>query len=192
MLTLKTSASTTPLRYWAGGDGASLAVKLASASLTPTPGAILDFVATLSTSERDRDGDKMLSAGAELEEKMPLLWQHKVDSPVGRMVAVRKRDSNSIQCQFCIANTPLGRGAATLLRMGVLRMSHGFRPLKAVPQPDGRGWKISSWSVVEASLVSIPANRSAEVVSVIEATKSFGGATPEARALVASLTGDNE
>lgn len=176
-----------PLRHWSGGG--DLAVKLADPGLKPTPGALLDFSAVLTTKQRDRDGDTLDPAGGELDPAMPLLWAHDPARPIGKMVRLLHRDHDSIRCQYCLADTPLGRDAAALLKLGALRMSHGFKPLKSSPQMDGQGWKIDKWQCLESSLVAIPSNPGTSVLSIVEGVKCY---SPEARELVTSLGAASE
>lgn len=126
--------------------------------LIPTPMAVLDFACVLTSTKRDRDYDTLESSGAELDERMPLLWQHVPFSPIGTMKRILRRNDREILVHFAIADTPLGRDAATLVEFGALRMSHGFRAWEAEPHPDGKGWHVKKFTIVEGSLVSIPSN----------------------------------
>jgi HK97 family phage major capsid protein len=55
--------------------------------------------------------------------------------------------------------------------MGVLRLSHGFKADQFEPIKNSGGFKFSKWSMLEVSLVSVPANPQAEVLALT--TKSF-------------------
>lgn len=135
-------------------------------TLTPTPGAVLDFACVLTSTKEDRDGDILESAGAEIDEKMPLLWQHIPMSPIGTMKRLLSKSAQNVQVHFAIADTALGRDAATLVEFGALRMSHGFRPLDAAPRADAKsGWHIRKFACVEGSTVSIPANTDGVITS---------------------------
>ena len=142
-------------------------------------GSILSYDAILSTSQKDRDGDIVRTDGMQLESNMPLLWQHVWSQPIGKMVSVVEQNSQHVVCKYAIADTDLGRDAATLVRMGALRKSHGFFPLPGKFEPlevrknaDGTsvvsGYDIKACSVYESSLVSIPANAGAKVLRVYE------------------------
>lgn len=144
-----------------------------------TDGSILEYDAVLSTSQKDRDGDIVRTDGMQLEGGMPLLWQHVWSQPIGKMLSVVDQNSERVVCKYAIADTDLGRDAATLVRMGALRKSHGFFPIPGKFEPlevrknaDGTtvvsGYDIKACSVYESSLVSIPANAGAKVLQVYE------------------------
>jgi hypothetical protein len=72
---------------------------------------------------------------------------------------------------YAIADTALGRDAATLVEFEALRISHGFRPLKferiASRTRGGppEGFHVFTFEVMETSLVSVPSNRDAVVTA---------------------------
>lgn len=159
-----------------------LMVKSLKDDATITKGAVLEYDCVLSSRRKDRDGDILEPKGLEVDTKMPLLWQHIQISPIGKHVNVIDQGENSLKCKFAIADTPLGRDAATLVRFGALRKSHGFKPIEFEPveivkTADGkqmvRGWHVKRASVLEGSLVSIPANADGNVFAVYE--KEFDG-----------------
>lgn len=127
---------------------------------------LLTFDAILTTPMRDRDGDVLLTEGAEVDMDMPLLWQHMPMSPIGKLVKVLKHDKNQLLCRWMIADTTLGRDAAKLVRIGALRMSHGFEPVEWEPMEDEQGFLFKKFKIFEGSLVSIPSNVSARVTSI--------------------------
>lgn len=141
-------------------------------------GAVLAFENILTASARDRDGDILESSGAILDMKMPLLWQHLSIQPIGRLVREVSRSRSMIKTRFAIADTELGRDAATLVKFGALRISHGFEPIDYEPIYDEKdrqsGWRIKKFTIYEGSVVSIPANPTAEILEVFEKTKSWG------------------
>lgn len=143
-----------------------------------TPGCVLEYDCVLSSRRKDRDGDILEQAGGmELDQKMPLLWQHIQVSPIGKHVKMLSQDESVTKSKFAIADTQLGRDAAVLVKMGALRKSHGFRPLEFDPVEivkgaDGkdyvRGWHVKKSHVFEGSLVSIPSNPDGGVLTVYE------------------------
>jgi HK97 family phage major capsid protein/HK97 family phage prohead protease len=158
----------------AGNDGARLAEGIAA-----------EFTAVVTTNKEDRDHDILEPAGAVLDSKMPLLWQHDPSQPIGKYAETIERDSDKIIAKYQVADTPLGRDAAALLKLGVLRISHGFRPLEFEPRKGGSGgYHIKRFEMVETSLVSIPANTDAQVLSL--SAKSFE--SPAIRQWVKGLT----
>lgn len=157
-----------------------------------TPGSILEYDAVLSSRRRDRDNDILEPKGITVDTKMPLLWQHLQLQPIGKLVKVLSQDDERLVCKFAIADTALGRDAATLVRFGALRKSHGFKPVPGQFEPveilkgtdgnplrdkDGnllvKGWHIKQANTYEGSLVSIPANADGVVTQVYE--KQFSG-----------------
>ena len=170
------------MKYWS--DDSSLK---AARRLEPTPGSILDFEAVISTSKRDRDFDTLLASGGEIDERAALLWQHNPDKPIGRLVRVTEQNDKRVCGHFAIADTALGRDAKTLIEFGALRISHGFKPIKAEPHKDGMGHVISAWKCLEISVVSVPANEGACVLQHTGGVKLY---SLEARQLVASIDPD--
>jgi hypothetical protein len=141
--------------------------------------SIAVFDAVLSTSQKDRDGDILRTEGMRLEKSMPLLWQHVWSQPIGVMVKNIEQNANHVFNKYALADTDLGKDAATLAEMGALRMSHGFHPvpgqfepLGTVKRADGKtvptGWDIKECNVFESSLVSVPANAGAKVLRFYE------------------------
>ena len=139
----------------AGNDGAALG-----------DGIIAEFDAVITSSREDRDGDVMEAKGANVDPKMPLLWQHDPQQPIGRFKGVTDRDNERVVGRFALADTELGRDALTLLKLGALRISHGFRPLEFEPRKSSNGFHVKAFEVVEASLVSVPANTDAVVTAL--------------------------
>lgn len=137
--------------------------------------ALMVYDAVLATNEKDRDGDIVHPEGMELEQKMPLLWQHVWSSPIGVMVKNLERSKSRCVNRYAIADTPLGKDAATLVALGALRKSHGFlpkpghfEPLGAEKGADPTGFRIKKLEVYESSLVSIPAGAKAVVLQHYE------------------------
>ena len=136
--------------------------------LTMPPRSImtLEYVAT--SSRKDRDGDILLPMGAQVDPRMPLLWQHLGESPIGPFVAELSRDDNKLMLASAIAETKLGEDAVTLVEAGALRISHGFNPIEFEPNDpsdEAGGWKIPRYEMMETSLVSIPSNVDAVITS---------------------------
>lgn len=137
-----------------------MAVKdIATGGLALTKGSILDFDCIITTTRKDRDGDVLESKGAKTDPMMPLLWQHTPMQPIGKLVAVTSHTNKNVSGRFAIADTELGRDAATLVEFGALRISHGFAPEEFEPlEEKNSGWHIRKFEIFEASLVSIPSN----------------------------------
>jgi len=145
-------------------------------------GAVLEYDCVLSARAKDLDGDVLWQKGGmEIDPKMPLLWQHIRLQPIGKHLKVLDQDDDVTKASFAIADIPLGRDAATLLKFGALRKSHGFIPREfrpnSVKKVDGKtivtGWDVLKSYCVEGSLVSVPANPRADILKVY--AKEFDG-----------------
>ncbi len=131
-----------------------------------TPGYLLEFECISTTSQKDRDGDVLETAGAVVDPDGPLLWQHIPLQPIGRHLRVIGNDGASLIERNGILDlkNPLTDDAALLVEAGALRISIGFDPQEFEPLkgPGGQtGWHVLKFEVLERSLVSIPANAGA-------------------------------
>lgn len=142
-----------------------------------TSGAVLEYDCVLSARTKDRDGDVLWQKGyLEVDPKMPLLWQHIRLQPIGKHVRVIGQTDDDTRSRFAIADTALGRDAATLVKFGALRKSHGFVPQDARPlgtkKLNGKdvvtGWEVRKSLCVEGSLVSVPSNDRGEVFRIYQ------------------------
>lgn len=141
-----------------------------------TAGAVCEYDCILSARAKDLDGDVLWQKGGlELDPKMPLLWQHIRVQPIGKHVRLLSQDDEDTRASFAIADIPLGRDAATLLKFGALRKSHGFIPREfkpnAIKKVDGKtivtGWDVLKSFCIEGSLVSVPSNPRADILKVM-------------------------
>lgn len=155
-----------------------------------TPASVLEYDTVITSRNKDRDGDVLEPKGFRVDPSMPLLWQHVQFSPIGKMVKVLKHDDNSIVVRNAIADTPLGRDSATLVKFGALRTSQGFKPEEYEPLgfkklKDGTeavaGWHFKTGDIFENSLVSIPANSDARVIATYEKSMFDGLCTAFSR-----------
>lgn len=121
--------------------------------------------------EVDRVGDIVEPLGVKFKNPMPLLWQHRHDSPVGT-VKFEKPTKNGIEFE---ARLPVIEEMGALrdrieeawqsVKAGLVRaVSIGFRALE-YSYMDGGGIKFSESEVYELSLVTIPANSGALITS---------------------------
>lgn len=134
----------------------------------PTPGAVMQFRAVVTTVGKDRDGDKLEPEGARVDMKGPLLWNHNSDEPIGKMVKILKQNTKQLLMEFAIINNELGRNIADLIEFGALqRMSHGFIPEKfeemKTKEGDFVGWHVQEYEMVEVSVVSVASNPGAVI-----------------------------
>lgn len=136
------------------------------------------------TPEPDRMGDIVEPMGAQFAKEIPLLWQHKHDSPVG--IAEFGAPTK--------AGIPFKATVARIIEDGKLKemtdmawqavkaklvkgVSIGFRPL-AYEYLDKGGVRFTESEIYELSLVTIPANAEATINSIKSADsihrKDFG------------------
>ena len=134
------------------------------------PKAIAGFEAVYTSIKQDRDSDVLHPEGAEVDEKMPLLWQHDPTAPIGAHRKLLEQDKSKVRGYAEIADTPLGKDAAYLAEFGALRISHGFRPKEFEPitEKSGRdeiitGFNVLKYEMMEVSLVSVPSNTDAVI-----------------------------
>lgn len=124
------------------------------------------------TPEPDRVGDIVDPMGAKFKNPVPLLWQHKHDSPVGTV----KFDTPTKNGITFTANLPVIPEAGALkdlvdmawqaVKAELVRgVSIGFRALEYSWMDDG-GIRFIETEIYELSLVTIPANASATIQTI--------------------------
>lgn len=139
------------------------------------PDCAMVFEAVVTSTRKDRDGDVLVTSGARVDEKHPLLWQHNPMQPIGKFIEVTSRNDRKLAARFAVVDTELGRDAAKLFKFGSLRISHGFAPEDFEPLDEDRpwdGWRIKSFEIMETSGVSVPSNVDAQLLG-IDWEKSF-------------------
>lgn len=121
----------------------------------------------VSTSDVDRDGDRIFPAGVQLENfarNSPLLWAHEhAGLPIGVVTDVSiAPGSDGIEASWrWLENDPFADRVRNAWEQGVVRAaSIGFLPLQTRPNEHG-GRDIIRWDLLEISLVPIPANQHA-------------------------------
>lgn len=149
---------------WAN-DAAAMGVQ----GLEPPAGTLMLIRHVLTTDREDRDGDVLKTAGAELDPKAPLLWQHQPFLPIGKVVKTVEQTANKLTVVSALLDlNELTSDIAKLIEADALRFSHGFRVLDYMPRKDAcgvetGGFEVSRFEVMEASLVSVPSNVDAEI-----------------------------
>jgi len=121
------------------------------------------LVVTLSTADRDRHGDVLEPAGAELDNyrRNPVvLFGHRHDLPaVGKVLWVRALPGRLV-AKLAFARTRLGEELYSLYSRGYMKAwSVGFIPheWERLPGKDS-GVRVSKWELLEVSAVPVPAN----------------------------------
>jgi len=121
---------------------------------------------TMSTGRRDRQGDILEPAGADLSafRKNPVvLWAHRYDElPIGRADEVQVQ-GNGIRAKIIFDSRGFAREVFRLYAEGFLAgWSVGCLPRKwkVINDEDGRfaGYHVTEWELLELSAVPVPAN----------------------------------
>ena len=132
---------------------------------------LMVFKHTLTSSNKDRDGDILRSEGMELDPNMLLLWQHVSTMPIGKFLAVNQQNSKRVKVYSCIVDmNETSHDAAVMVDNDMGRFSHGFRALEYEEMKDGNdvvGFDVKRAEIMEESLVSVPANIDADTEDVL-------------------------
>jgi HK97 family phage major capsid protein/HK97 family phage prohead protease len=131
---------------------------------------LIEGIATTPTV--DRVGDIVMPTGAKFKCPMPLLWQHKSDSPVGH-VEFAQPTEDGIPFRARIAKIEEAGELRNMVDKAwqavkaklVSAVSIGFTIDKYEVMKSG-GWQINEWSWLELSLVTIPANADATIHTI--------------------------
>src|SRR5262245_25425670 len=145
--------------------------KLKLKATTAPPPSKNPFEYVLSDATLDRVGDVIEPAGWELDnfKKNPVaLFSHNPDWPVGKWADVRVEKGRLLgRLELLDPVTPLLRHVGEAVKAGVLRaVSVGFVPLEDEPlKGSNSGRRYMRSELVEASLVSVPANPNALAIA---------------------------
>ena len=120
----------------------------------------------------DRSGDVMDPLGAVFQLPMPLLWQHDQAKPIGEVIDAQCTPAG-ILVTARLAQIPDAGALKSRLddawqhvKAGLVRgLSIGWKPIKAAARKGG-GHHVSSWHWAELSLVTIPLNQTATILSI--------------------------
>lgn len=127
-----------------------------------------------STPKPDRYGDIVEPKGAKFKTPMPLLWQHRHDSPVGQVTFAEPNDKG-IPFEARIpkvaeegnVKTRVDEAIHSLKYDLVNAVSIGFTAdFESVEYLDDGGYLFKEWEWLELSLVTIPANAEALISTV--------------------------
>lgn len=117
----------------------------------------------------DRGGDVVRRrAFLGLKADVPLLWQHDVARPIGRVVSLTE-DSHGLKMVAAIsAGCSDGRDAVGLVKSGAVDgLSFGYRVKEARKTPKG-GREILKVELLECSVVTLPMHPDARIATVGE------------------------
>lgn len=131
-----------------------------------------EIAGVATTPEPDRMGDVVEPLGAKFAAELPLLWQHRHDSPVG-VVRFGKPTKAGIPFRASIARIESAGALKDMVDMAwdsvkaklVRGVSIGFRALEYAFMESG-GVRFSEVEIYELSLVTIPANASATIQTI--------------------------
>lgn len=133
-----------------------------------------------STPKTDRMGDVVEPTGARFKTPMPLLWQHRHDSPVGHVTFAKPTKAGiPFKAQLPrikeagVLKDRVDEAIQSLQYRLVAAVSIGFAPVDGAIERIDTGLRFKEWEWLELSLVTIPANAEA----VITAIKSFDEST---------------
>lgn len=144
---------------------------------------IIEGVAT--TPVTDRAGDIVEPRGAKFALPLPLLWQHRSDSPIGHVLKADVSDDGiRIRAQLAKTETPGALKdrldeAWEAIKIGLVRgLSIGFKAIESVDIQGTWSQRFVSWEWLELSTVTIPANADASITvvrSMDEAIRAASG-----------------
>jgi len=126
--------------------------------------------------EKDRNGDiipqgafqKSLDSWRQKGAMPPLLWQHKQDEPIGIFKSIEEDEHGlRVKGELLIKDDPTAKRIHSHLKAGSISgLSVGFIPKDLERKKDG--FYIKEVDLVEISLVTVPANSNARIISVKE------------------------
>jgi len=130
------------------------------------------FKHTLTSTRKDRDGDILRTKGAKPDPKMLLLWQHVHTLPIGKQLAVADHTDTHLKMFSAVVDiNPLAHDSAVMIDNKMGRFSHGFKALEfeEIKTSKGKvtGFDVTSFEIMEASLVSVPSNVDAETEDIL-------------------------
>ncbi len=117
-----------------------------------------------STPELDRQGDSMDPEGAKFTLPLSLLWQHKSDKPIGKVLSARVTSAGIfVKAQIAQGVLPFIEEAWALIKAGLVGgFSIDWKPLAAPVMKNG-AIRYAKWEMLALSVVTVPANTSATI-----------------------------
>lgn len=114
----------------------------------------------------DSGGDVVRRGAFAGAKRVPLLWQHATDEPIGFVESLAE-DARGLRVVARLADTRRGADAAVLLKAGAIDgLSFGYRVRASRP---GRGTReLLALDLLEVSLVTFPMQRAARVIAFAE------------------------
>lgn len=97
--------------------------------------------------------------------QVPLLWQHRAGTPIGRLEQLAE-DDTGLRVIARLSFSAAGREAAALLRDGAMGgLSFGYRVRRSL---EGTNRELTDLDLIEVSLVTFPMQPKARVHAVAE------------------------
>lgn len=125
-----------------------------------------------STPNVDRAGDILLPEGVKFSLPLPLLWQHRMDEPVGFVEKAEvTEDGISFVARFAKVADPgplrdsIEKAWQAVKERLVRGVSVGFL-INSFEILKSGGWKITDWEWFELSVVTVPANADASIENI--------------------------
>lgn len=152
-----------------------------------------------STPTVDRMGDVVEPMGAKFKTPMPLLWQHRHDSPVGNVTFAQPTEKGipfEAELPIILEDGTLKARvdeAIQSLKYGLVSaVSIGFSAVKdQVERMKDGGLRFKEWEWHELSLVTIPANAQAVITAIKSADNAALASAGNERGDVASAADDS-
>ncbi|WP_448605696.1 HK97 family phage prohead protease [Neorickettsia risticii] len=115
----------------------------------------------------DEQGDIISSGAFDLTKCVPLLWQHRQDQPIGKVLEMQETEKGLYLKGHIIMEVNQGYEAYKLLKAGVLNgLSIGYIPKKYKMDKHTGARIMTAVKLIEVSLVTFPANKYARISSV--------------------------
>lgn len=131
-----------------------------------------EFTGIATTPATDRMGDIVESDGATYKLPIPLLWQHDRSQPVGHVTSVKvQKDKIVVKGTIAKVDSPPGMKARleeawqSVKHSLVRGLSIGFAP-QEYSFMDSGGIHFTKWDWLELSLVTVPANAQADILTI--------------------------
>lgn len=132
---------------------------------------VIEGIAT--SVQPDRMGDVVEPKGAQFKLPLPLLLHHDSRQPVGHVTDAKvTRDGISVTARIMKMDEPGALKnrldeAWQSVKAGLIKgLSIGFRPIERSHIEDTNGIRFTAWEWLELSLVTVPANAEASIMTV--------------------------
>ena len=143
---------------------------MAALSRSKSDGGVYTYTFHVSSATPDRMDDVIDQAGIDLrhyKQNPVVLFQHDTSKVVGKALSIAVIDGKLTSTMKFNPQSGFARNVEAAVRGGYLKAtSVGFSPLQWTPRPGGPGLKFERIELLEYSVVSVPANPEALIVSM--------------------------